>query len=83
MKRMDLNAVQALAIASQLGFVLAAAVIICIVGGWYIDGKLGTSPLFLILGSILGTAAGIYSALQLYKFLADRFSRPNSPNSGG
>ena len=82
MKRMDLNAVQALAVASQLGFVLAAAVIICIVGGWYLDGRLGTSPLFVILGSILGTAAGIYSSVQLYKFLVERFRGPKSKKGG-
>ena len=75
MKRMDLSAVQALAVASQLGFVLAAAVVICLFGGAYLDARFGTTPLFLIVGSILGTAAGIYSAIQMYKFLADRFTR--------
>ena len=75
MKRMDLGAVEALAVASQLGFVLGAAVLIGIFGGSFLDTRFGTSPLFLIAGSILGMAAGIYSAAQLAKFLLQHFGR--------
>jgi F0F1-type ATP synthase assembly protein I len=72
---MDLKPVEALAVASQLGFVLGAAVLLGIVGGSFLDGRLGTSPLMLILGSILGMVAGIYSAAQMAKFLLDQFGR--------
>jgi len=75
MKRMDLSAAQALAVASQLGFVLGAAVLLGILGGSFLDSRFGTSPLFLIAGSILGMAAGIYSAAQIGKFLLDKFGR--------
>jgi ATP synthase protein I len=75
MKRMDLSAAQALAVASQLGFVLGAAVLLGILGGSFLDNRFGTSPLFLIAGSILGMAAGIYSAAQIGKFLLDKFGR--------
>ena len=75
MKRMDLSAAQALAVASQLGFVLGAAVLLGILGGSFLDSRFGTSPLFLIVGSILGMAAGIYSAAQIGKFLLDKFGR--------
>ena len=30
-------------------------------GGWWLDGVTGLSPLFLILGIFLGFGAGIYS----------------------
>jgi F0F1-type ATP synthase assembly protein I len=30
-------------------------------GGWWLDGKTGLSPLFLILGVFLGFGAGFYS----------------------
>ena len=75
MKRMNLSAVEALAVASQLGFVLGAAVLIGIFGGSFLDARLGTSPILLITGSILGMAAGIYSAAQVAKFLLEKFGQ--------
>jgi F0F1-type ATP synthase assembly protein I len=29
--------------------------------GWWVDGKLGTMPLFLILGALVGGGGGFYS----------------------
>jgi ATP synthase protein I len=75
MRRMDTSVVQALAIASQLGFVLGAAVLLGILGGSFLDARFGTSPLFIVLGSILGAASGIYSATQLARFLLEKFGR--------
>jgi F0F1-type ATP synthase assembly protein I len=72
---MDLRPVEALAIASQLGFVLGAAVLIGIFGGSFLDARLGTAPLMLILGSVLGMIAGIYSAAQIAKYLLDQFGQ--------
>jgi F0F1-type ATP synthase assembly protein I len=80
-KRMDTNAVQALAVASQLGFLIAAAVLIGILAGSFLDARLGTSPLFLIVGAILGTVSGIYSGWLTAKFLLERFGRKKQ--SGG
>ena len=39
-----------------------------LLGGWWLDEKVGTSPLFLILGIFLGSGAGFYN---LYKTLVD------------
>jgi len=36
-------------------------VLLFLLGGWWLDGKLGTEPLFLILGAFVGAAAGFYS----------------------
>lgn len=41
-----------------LGLQLAAAVVIFLVVGVWVDGKLGTSPLFTLLGLLLGSAGG-------------------------
>ncbi len=30
-------------------------------GGWWLDGKTGTAPLFMILGAFVGGGAGFYS----------------------
>jgi ATP synthase protein I len=76
-RRIDLGAAQTLAVASQLAFVLAACVLIGILGGSFLDARLGTSPLLLILGSILGTVAGIYSMWKTTSFLLERFARKN------
>ena len=82
MKRMDMSVAQALAVASQLGFVLGAAVLIGILGGSFLDTRLGTSPLFLVVGSILGMTAGIYSSAQLARFLLEKFGRKKTGEEG-
>ena len=82
-RRMNLNGVQTLAVASQLAVVLAACVLIGIFGGSFLDARLGTSPLLLILGSVLGTAAGIYSMWKTTSVMLDRFERKNQSGPEG
>lgn len=71
--RMRMNLLQAIAIATQLGFVLAAAVLIGLLGGSFLDSKLGTGPLFTIAGSVIGLAAGIYGGVQMLMFVLRRW----------
>lgn len=78
MKRMDLGAVEALAVGSQLAILLAAAVVVGIFGGSLLDRQFGTSPLFLVVGSIVGMVAGIYSVVKTTKFLIEKFGRKKS-----
>lgn len=78
MRRMDSSIVQALAIASQMGILLGAAVIVGLLLGSWLDSALGTSPLFAILGSLVGLASGIYSSAQLAMFILRRWRRPRS-----
>lgn len=47
-----------------LGIQFAVAVGLCIAGGYWLDLKLGTTPLFLILGVFLGGSAGF---LNIYR----------------
>jgi ATP synthase protein I len=82
MKRMNLNAVEALAVASQLGFLMAAAVLIGILGGSYLDTRFGTAPLFLAVGSILGTVSGIYSSTRMARFLVEKFGQKKQSGRG-
>ena len=72
---MNLGGVETLAVASQLAVVLAACVLIGIFGGSFLDARLGTSPLLLIVGSVLGTASGIYTMWKTTTFLLNRFQR--------
>ncbi len=43
------------------GLTWALSVLLFLLGGWWLDGKVGTAPLFMILGAFLGGAAGFYS----------------------
>jgi len=63
----NLSVWQAVVVASQVGFVMAAAVAIGLFAGWYIDSILNTSPVFTAIGALVGFAGGIYSCLQLIR----------------
>ena len=47
--------------AAGLGLTLALATGLFLGAGWWLDGRLGTVPLFTVLGAIVGAAAGFYS----------------------
>ena len=63
----NLRVWQAVVIASQLGFVMAAAVAIGLFAGWYLDSLMHTSPIFAILGALAGMAGGIFSCAQIVR----------------
>ena len=43
------------------GLMLALSVLLFLGGGAWLDSKLGTSPLLLIVGAFVGAGAGFYS----------------------
>ncbi len=47
-----------------LGFQFVASMGVLGLGGYWLDGKLGTHPWLLIVGIFLGAAGGFYSLLQ-------------------
>jgi F0F1-type ATP synthase assembly protein I len=52
-----------------IGFFIVIPIILGIWGGHWLDGKLNTGPLWLIIGLILGIAVaivGVYSMLKPY-----------------
>ena len=51
---------------SGAGLQLFAAVGLCTLFGWWLDGRTGWSPIFLIAGALFGFLAGFYT---LYKEL--------------
>ena len=55
----------AIAAYSQLGISMSACVAIGIIGGIFLDRRLGTSPLFLILGCLIGTGASFKALYDL------------------
>lgn len=62
-----------------LGIQLAAAVVIFLVAGVWADSKLGTSPLFTLLGLLLGSAGGFIKFFRTVSQL-DQKDRPSSRN---
>ena len=46
---------------AHLGFQLALSTGLFLMAGWWLDGKIGTTPLLTILGALGGAAAGFYS----------------------
>jgi len=57
----DREWIAALAKISQLGFTIAACVIIGVLLGRFLDTRLDTSPWLTLLGSLLGMAAAFKS----------------------
>ncbi len=75
--RLDRDTLRALGLATQLGFAVAGPLVLGIVVGIWLDQRLSTSPLFLLLGLILGMGAAAYSIYELVLF------RRNGRKGGG
>ncbi len=56
---------QAVIVASQLGFIMAAAVAVGLLVGWYLDSLVHTTPILTIVGAIVGMVAGLFSCVQI------------------
>lgn len=59
-----------------LGTTLAVTVLAGLGGGHWLDGRLGTSPVFLLLGGTLGVGAALY---HFFKAVAVQDKRQSSP----
>ncbi len=46
------------------GLTIAVATGLFLMAGWWVDGRLGTTPLLTIVGALVGAGAGFYSMLQ-------------------
>ncbi len=61
---------QAAAIASEVGLALAASVLVGMFAGVWLDSRLANGlPIFTIVGSLVGLAAGVLSMAQLVPYL--------------
>ncbi len=69
----NLTTWQAVAIATELGAAFAIAVLVGLFAGYLADNRMGnTVPILTFLGSFLGLAAGVYSAVQIAQFMTRR-----------
>ena len=59
------------ALFSEIGFVLLIAVLAGVLGGYWLDQRLGTVPVFVLVGFTIGTVAGAIACWRLIaRFLA-------------
>lgn len=66
---MDRNSVRLFALATQLGFGVAVPLILFVGGGAFLDRKTGTSPLFLLIGLVVGLIGAGYEIYDLVRKL--------------
>ncbi len=66
--KIDRGTLRALALASQLGFSIAAVVGVGVLGGLWVDDRLGTRPIFLVLGMLFGLLSAAYVIRELMTF---------------
>jgi F0F1-type ATP synthase assembly protein I len=48
-----------------MGWYMAIAIVLGLLGGGWLDGKLQTKPLFTIIGLVLGIIAAFYGVYQM------------------
>jgi ATP synthase protein I len=69
------RALRQLGVLSGVGLTLVVATVLGLAGGYYLDGWLGTSPWFTLVGLLLGIAAGfvnLFRAVGLWGGARDR-----------
>jgi F0F1-type ATP synthase assembly protein I len=49
---------------AHFGFQLAFSMGLFLLGGWWLDGRIGTTPLLTIVGAMVGAAAAFYSMIR-------------------
>jgi F0F1-type ATP synthase assembly protein I len=49
---------------AHLGFQLALVTGLFLMAGWWLDGRLGSTPILTIVGALAGAAAAFYSVIR-------------------
>lgn len=58
-----------------IGWSFATPLVLGVLIGHWVDGQTGTSPLFVIIGTLLGLAIGIYVSVRMLLRFLDETSR--------
>ena len=62
-----------------VGFFVAGSIILGVVGGRWLDGKLNSEPVFLIVGLLLGIVVAFYGVyIMLRPLMNDKQDKGNS-----
>jgi hypothetical protein len=68
---MDRSTLRALGMVSGLGFGIAIPLGLAFLGGLWLDERLGTRPLFMLLGILLGFVLAGFTIAELLSFQRD------------
>lgn len=68
----------------QLGWVVALSVLLPLIAGIWLDRQLGTAPLFVLVGALVGIIAGTIGATRVAMRTIEALGRPpeQTPDSG-
>ena len=62
-----------------IGFYIAGAIILGLLGGLWLDSKLNSEPFFLIAGLILGIVVAFFGVYNMVRpFISDKRNKGNS-----
>ena len=65
-----------------LGVQLVASILLFLYGGQWVDRRLGTDPVFLLLGVFIGAAAAVYSMCRSLMAEQRREAEKNGRGTG-
>jgi F0F1-type ATP synthase assembly protein I len=72
---------QALAVASQFGILLAICVVLGYLAGHWLDDRLNTGIIFTLIGVLLGLVAAVLNTVRQYNALMRRQQLSSSPTT--
>ena len=64
---------------SGLGCTFAAAVLLFMAGGWLLDGWIGATPVFMVVGALVGATLGSVSMYRRLLVGSDRDGKGDRP----
>ena len=64
---------------SSLGCTFAAAVLLFMAGGWLLDGWIGVTPVFMVVGALVGATLGSVSIYRRLLVGSDPDSEDDRP----
>lgn len=65
-----------------LGWYVAVCIVLGVVGGLGLDKLIGTKPLFILLGTVLGTIAAFWGLYKLVQPVLNSVKRQDVSNKG-
>ncbi|HEV8676244.1 MAG TPA: AtpZ/AtpI family protein [Methylomirabilota bacterium] len=75
----DRRWIRQIGVLSGVGLTLVASTVLGLVGGYYLDRWLGTSPVFLLIGLLFGIAAGFVNLFRAAGLFGEERDRDRGP----
>ncbi|MCF7857880.1 MAG: AtpZ/AtpI family protein [Candidatus Cloacimonetes bacterium] len=66
-KKLNSVLVKYISLITQLGLTMISSILICLLGAVYLERKIQTDGLIILIGVLIGVAAGIFLSYKLLK----------------